>query len=219
MRVLVGPDVPLEELYAVPEEPWLRLNMISTVDGAATGVDGTSRTINNLVDQEVFRLLRSQADVIVVGAGTLREEGYSPNPLPIVAVSRSGSVPPTLRDSPGSLLLATCEHAEHLAESRELLGDENVLVLGSHRVDLAALRAALVERGYRRMLSEGGPHLLRDLLDQDVADELCHTTVPRIIGGLHPRISNGPPVDVPLQLHSLLEHEGTLLARWFIDRS
>ena len=60
MRVLVGPDVPLEELYAVPEEPWLRLNMISTVDGAATGVDGTSRTINNLVDQEVFRLLRSE---------------------------------------------------------------------------------------------------------------------------------------------------------------
>ncbi len=218
MRVLVGPDVPLEELYAVPKEPWLRLNMISTVDGAATGVDGTSRTINNLVDQEVFRLLRSQADVIVVGAGTLRQEGYSPNPLPIVAVSRSGSVPPTLRNSPGQVLLATCAHAEHLAKSRELLGDENVLVLGSHRVDLAGLREGLVDRGFRRILSEGGPHLLRDLLDEGVADELCHTTVPRIIGGLHPRISNGPPVDVPLTLHSLLEHEGTLLARWFIER-
>jgi riboflavin biosynthesis pyrimidine reductase len=218
MRVLVGPDVPLEELYAVPEEPWLRVNMISTVDGAATGVDGTSRTINNEVDQQVFRLLRSQADVIVVGAGTLREEGYSPNPLPIVAVSRSGAVPPTLLDSIGPVLLATCSHAEHLAKSRELVGHENVLVLGSHRVDLAGLRAALVDRGYRRILSEGGPHLLRDLLDEGVADELCHTTVPRIIGGLHPRISNGPPVDVPLRLHSLLEHEGTLLARWFIDR-
>ena len=103
-------------------------------------------------------------------------------------------------------------------ESRDLLGDEHVLVLGSHRVDLAALREALVERGFRRILCEGGPHLLRDLLDQGVADEVCITTVPRVIGGLHPRISNGPPVDVPLRLHTLVEHEGTLLARWLVDR-
>ncbi|MGH3345624.1 MAG: dihydrofolate reductase family protein [Nocardioides sp.] len=219
MRVLVGPDVPLEELYAAPAEPWLRLNMVATVDGAATGNDGTSRSINNQPDQEVFRLLRAAADVILVGAGTLREEGYRPNPLPIVAVSRSGSVPPTLRSSPpGRVMLATCDRAAGLAESRDLLGDEHVLVLGSHRVDLVALREALVERGFRRILCEGGPHLLRDLLDQGVADEVCVTTVPRVIGGLHPRISNGPPVDVPLQLHALVEHEGTLLARWFIER-
>ena len=43
----------------------------------------------------------------------------------------------------GPVLLATCAHAEHLAQSRELIGHENVLVLGSHRVDLAGLRAAL----------------------------------------------------------------------------
>ncbi len=219
MRVLLGPDVPLPELYALPEEPWLRLNMVATVDGAATGPSGTSRTINNEPDQVVFRLLREQADVIVVGAGTLREEGYRPNPLPIVAVSRRGSVPPTLRDCPpGRVLLATCERAEGLVEARRLLGPENVLVLGSHRVDLALLRDALVERGLRRILSEGGPHLLRDLLDQGVADELCTTTVPRVIGGLHPRISNGPPVDVPLRLHTLVEQDGTLLARWFVER-
>lgn len=217
MRVLLGPDVPLEELYAAPADPWLRLNMVSTVDGAATGPGGTSRSINNAPDQEVFRLLRSQADVIVVGAGTLRDEGYSPNPLPIVAVSRGGSVPPTLRDCPpGQVLVATCASAPSLGTSRELLGEEHVLVLGSHRVDLAALRAALVERGMRRILSEGGPHLLRDLLDQGVADEVCTTTVPRIVGGLHPRISNGPPVDVPLRLHTLVEQDGTLLARWLV---
>jgi riboflavin biosynthesis pyrimidine reductase len=219
MRVLLGPDVPLPELYAVPEEPWLRLNMVSTVDGAATGPTGTSRSINNEPDQVVFRLLREQADVIVVGAGTLREEGYRPNPLPIVAVSRSGSVPPTLRDRPpGQVLLATCEQATGLAEARQLLGSQQVMVLGSHRVDLTLLRDALVDRGFRRILSEGGPHLLRDLLDQGVADELCATTVPRVIGGLHPRISNGPPVDVLLRLHSLVEQDGTLLARWFVER-
>ena len=219
MRVLLGPDVPLPELYAVPQEPWLRVNMVVTADGAATGEGGTSRSINNEADHVVFDLLRAQADVIVVGAGTLRAEGYAPNPLPIVAVSRRGLVPPTLRDSErGRALLATCSGAEGLAEARALLGEENVLVLGSHRVDLAALRKELVERGFRRILCEGGPHLLRDLVDQGCVDEVCVTTVPRLIGGTHPRITDGPPVDVPLALHTLVEDEGTLLARWFVSR-
>jgi riboflavin biosynthesis pyrimidine reductase len=217
--VLLGPDVPPPELYTVHAEPWLRLNMVATVDGAATGPGGTSRSINNEPDQIVFRLLREQADVIVVGAGTLRDEGYRPNPLPIVAVSRSGAVPPTLRDCPpGQVLLATCEQASGLSEARRVLGQQHVLVLGSHRVDLAVLRDVLVDRGFRRILSEGGPHLLRDLLDQEVADEVCTTTVPRVIGGLHPRISDGPPIDVPLRLHTLVEQDSTLLARWFVER-
>lgn len=219
MRVLVGPDVPLPELYAVPSEPWLRVNMVSTVDGAAAGATGTSRSINNDADQVVFDLLRQQADVLVVGAGTLRDEGYAPNRLPIVVVTRTGSVPPTLADcAPGQVLVATSAHADGLAAAREVVGDEHVLVLGSHRVDLAALREQLVERGFRRILSEGGPHLLRDLLDQGCIDEIDSTIVPRVIGGTHPRILDGPPVDVPLRLHSLLEEDGTLLARWFLDR-
>ncbi len=219
MRVLVGPDVPLPELYAAPETPWLRVNMVSTVDGAATGENGTSRSINNAADRMVFNLLRSQADVLVVGAGTLRDEGYGHNELPIVAVSRSGKVPPTLADSePGKLLLATTQNAEGLEKARETLGAENVLVLGSHRVDLAALRDMLVERGMPRILSEGGPHLLRDLLDQGCADEVCITTVPRMIGGGNPRISDGPPIDAHLTLHSMVEEEGTLMARWLVSR-
>ena len=219
MRVLLGPDAPLPELYAAPSEPWLRVNMVSTVDGAATGASGTSRSINNDIDQVVFNLLRQQADVLVVGAGTLRTEAYAPNPLPIVAVTRSGSVPPTLRDcAPGQVLVATCSRAEHLDEAREIVGEEHVLALGSHRVDLAALCEQLVERGLPRILCEGGPHLLRDLLDQGCVDEIDATIVPRVIGGTHPRILDGPPVDVPLRLHTLVEQDGTLLARWLVER-
>jgi riboflavin biosynthesis pyrimidine reductase len=219
MRALIGQDASLREMYAAEGSPWLRVNMVSTVDGAATGENGTSRTINNEVDQRVFRVLRDLADVIIVGAGTLRNERYAPNPKPIVVVSRTGSVPPTLRDSPpGQVLLATVTRAEGLGRARELLGEENVLELGSHRVDLLALRDQLVERGYRQLLSEGGPHLLRDLLDQECVDELDSTIVPRLIGGTHPRILDGPPVDVPLRLHTLLEEDGTLLARWLVDR-
>jgi len=219
MRVLLGEDTDLPELYAAPDQPWLRVNMVSTVDGAATGEDGTSRSINNGVDKMVFDLLRELADALVVGAGTIRIEGYAVGRKPLVVVSRTGCVPPTQREAgSGKVLMATVSTAPYVDEAREILGRDNVLVLGSHRVDLARLKDELVLRGYRHLLSEGGPHLLRDLLDQGVADELDATVVPRVIGGSHRRITDGPPVEIPLRLTTLVEEEGTLLARWFVER-
>lgn len=210
-------DDALRAWYAAPSAPWLRVNMVSTVDGAATGESGKSGSINNDADKRVFALLRGLADAVVVGAGTARIEGYRPADVPLVLVTRSGAVPERLRDAPaGSVLLATCSAAPGLAEARASLGDDHVLVLGSHRVDLAAMRARLHERGLDQLLCEGGPHLLRDLAAADALDELCASTVPRLVSGEHPRITEGPPVDVGLRLHSLLEHEGTLLARWFV---
>ena len=215
MRTLLGPDGDLREVYAAPTTPWLRVNMVSTIDGAATGETGVTASINNDVDQRVFDLLRELADVVVIGAGTARVEGYTPLDVPLVVVSRSGHLPERLRDAePGRVLLATCSHAAGLEESRAILGDAHVLVLGSHRVDLAHLKQALVDRGFQEMLCEGGPHLLRDLLDQGVADEVACTFVPRLVSGLHPRITDGPPIDVSLRLHSLVEEDGTLLGRW-----
>ena len=224
MRILIGPQAEdltaaqaLPALYAVPRTPWLRVNMVSTVDGAATGDDGRSGSINNAVDQRVFHQLREMADAIVVGAGTARVEGYRPADRPLVVVSRRGEVPERLRGAPtGSVLLATCEAAEPLDAVRDLLGAEQVLVLGTGTVDLAALREALLARGWRNLLCEGGPHLLRDLLAAGVVDEVCTTVVPRLVAGEHPRITQGPPVDVPLRLHLLLEDQSTLLARWLV---
>lgn len=219
MRVLLGEDTDLPGLYAAPDQPWLRVNMVSTVDGAATGDDGTSRSINNGVDKMVFDLLRELADALVVGAGTIRIEGYAVGRKPLVVVSRSGSVPPNQWEAEsGKVLMATVSTAPYLDQAREILGKDHVLVLGSHRVDLARLKDELVLRGYRHLLSEGGPHLLRDLLDQGVADELDATLVPRIVSGSHRRITDGPPVDIPLRLATLVEQDGTLLARWFIER-
>ena len=85
-------------------------------------------------------------------------------------------------------------------------------------MDLAELRTRLVARGWPHLLSEGGPHLLRDLVDQGVADELDATFVPRLVAGLHPRITDGPPLDVPLDLRLLLEEDGTLLGRWLVGK-
>lgn len=221
-----GPEVSdtlLAQLYAA--EPaadgvWFRVNMVSTVDGAAQGDDGVTDSINNAPDKRVFHALRSYADVIVVGAGTVRTEGYRPTEKPIVVLSRSGEVPLTLRGAaPGQVLMATVEHAPGLAEARNLLGDEHVLVLGAYAIDFSLLRTALVARGWSQVLSEGGPYALHDMLASGAVDELCLTVVPRIIAGEHKRITSGPPIDVPLDPILLLEEDGTLIGRWAVRRT
>lgn len=211
-------DDELASLYAARASPWLRVNMVSTVDGAATGADGLTGSVNNPADHRVFSLLRRLADCVVVGAGTARAEGYRPTSRPIVVVSRRGEVPARLREgAPGSVLMATCAAAPGLAGSRDVLGRDHVLVLGDEVVDLPSLPVALAERGLPRVLAEGGPRLLRDLVAVGVVDELCATVVPRLVAGDGPRICAGGPVDVPARLALLLEDHGTLLARWYLD--
>ena len=212
-------DAALREVYAVPDRPWVRVNMVSSLDGAATGGDDRTGSLNNAVDNRVFDLLRVTSDAVLVGAGTARTEGYGPAGVPLVLVSRSGDVPERLRGAgPGRVLLATTATAASLVEARAVLGEEHVLVTGDDAVDLPAVLAQLHRRGVRRVLSEGGPSLLRALLAAGVVDELCLTWVPTVVAGDGPRITTGPPVDVPLELALLLEEEGTLLARWRVRR-
>ncbi len=230
-------DATLARLYAYPGQPWIRANMVSTLDGAATGPDGRTGSINNEPDFRVFTLLRALADAVVVGAGTARAEGYG-RPRPprgdradlregraaapaLVVVSRSASVPSTVaapaeHEGAGEVLLVTCEAAggAAVAAARDTLGDDQVLVLGQGEVDLVALREELMARGLGRVLTEGGPRLLRDLVAAGVVDEICLTVVPHVIGGDHPRILTGQSVTAELHPRLLLEEGGTLLGRW-----
>ena len=193
--------------------------MVSTLDGAATGADGRSGSINNTSDKLVFDTLRARADAVVVGAGTARAEGYGEARCPIVVVSRRGEVPPELRAAtPGKVLLATCATAPGLSSAVGSLGREHVLVEGSDDVDLAAVVASLVDRGLRELLTEGGPRLLTDLLAAGLVDELCLTTTPRLLGDDPPRITKGAELDVRLRPGVLLEEDGTVLGRWLVER-
>lgn len=212
-------DEDIAERYAPPRTPWFRINFVATVDGAAQGPDGLSGTINNPADKRVFRALRRLSDVVIAGAGTIRDEAYRPNPKPLVVVTRSGQVPPSLRaGSLEKVYVATGASAPYLAESRELLGDDHVWVLGELGPDLVALRRELEAQGWTDLLCEGGPHLTRDLFAAGVVDELCLTTVPVVIADQHLRVAVGPPVDVPMRLHGMIEEDSTLLARWFVER-
>ena len=229
-------DAALYAAYAPPREPWLRANMVSSLDGSATGADGRSGGINTDADHVVFELLRAQSHAVVVGAGTLRDEGYSPisvderwrglrqgdglpPALPLVAVSNRGDVPPRLAGADdGSVLLATAAEAPGLEEARSSLGEQHVIVCGEERVDPADLVETLGRRGWTRLLTEGGPTWLSTLVGHGLLDELCLTIAPTLVGGDHPRPLSGDDVAVDLDLHALLEHEGTLLGRWLTRR-
>lgn len=224
-NVAAGPDEiddqALARAYEAPTAAdglWVRVNMVSSVDGSAQGEDGVTATINNAPDKRVFHALRSYADVVVVGAGTARAENYGPAGKPLVVVSRKGEINERLLEAPrGEVILATVGHAPGLAAAREALGDENVMILGSYAMDFVALRRELAARGWTHVLGEGGPHVLHDLLTVGVVDELCLTIVPRIVGGDHLRIVQGhQPLDVTLDPVLLLEEEGTLIGRWLV---
>ena len=174
VRVLIGrglgsatsPTTTSPALYAAPRSPWLRVNMVSTLDGAATGSDGRSGGINDDADHRVFDTLRRLADCIVVGAGTARAEGYRPARAPLVLVSRSGEVPELLRGAePGRVRLATTATSPGLAEARDAARRRARLgARGPRRWIWSRCATRLAAQGWRELLSEGGPRLLGDLL-------------------------------------------------------
>jgi riboflavin biosynthesis pyrimidine reductase len=228
-------DPDLVELYAYPGGQWLRANMVSSADGAAS-LNGVTHGISSDTDRRVFALLRTLSDVILVGASTVREEKYKPARTrelwshlrdgrpptpPIAVVTRRLNFAP---DSP--LIAAAPPHARTLvltvaqapADRRaELARHADVVVAGDETVDLKAAVGALAARGHRRILAEGGPHLLAELLEADLLDELCLTIAPLMAGPGASRIVAGPLAATsprPLTLAHVLEDEGFLLTRY-----
>ncbi len=217
-------EVGAEQAYAVPHgQPWLRANMVATVDGAVAAPDGRSAAISSAADRALFATLRRLADVVLVGAGTARTEGYRPAALPIALVTARLDLDLTSRllaeaDPRCIVLTAGSAGAERLRAAAEVA---DVVVCGEHRVDLATALAALRERGLLHVLCEGGPTLLGSVVAAGLLDELCLTWSPLLVGGGDGmRILAGPalPASVELELAHLLESDGTLFARYLVRR-
>lgn len=229
------PDRELAQLYAYPgDRAWLRANMVSSIDGAASA-QGRTAGLSGEADRRLFALLRALADVILVGAGTARIEKYGPAephpdyadvrvsqglpPVPIMAlVSARLDLDPDLplfREAPDRTIVLTAAGApEHRIAALGEVAD--VLVLGEERVDLRRATDALVNRGLSRILCEGGPALLAQLVAAGLLDELCFTISPLLCSGPAPRITTGELIEPPvgLRLDSLLEEDGTLFVRY-----
>lgn len=235
-------DADLDAAYAWPggteRTPWLRANMVSTVDGAARSPDGLSAGISSDADRRVFGRLRGLADVVLAGAGTVRQEGYRPaqvkpefaerrresgqTPVPAIAVlSRSLGLDLTsslFTDATMRTIVITTESSD--AESRARTAEvADVIVAGDDDVDVVAALDALHARGLMRVHAEGGPTLLGELAARGLLDELLLTVSPVLAGGVYAdrsevhRILAGSVLDdAPrsVHLHHLLEDDGTL---------
>jgi 5-amino-6-(5-phosphoribosylamino)uracil reductase len=250
MRRLFPAPVPAHEAEDRPWEPqelagayaypaasaWLRANMVTSLDGAAHH-GGRSQPLSGPADMRIFGVLRALADVVVVGAETVRQEGYRPArarpefagrreaagqaPAPVIAVVSASlrldfSLPLFTRPAVPTLVLTGAEAPPDRVAAARAAGAEVVVAGRGPGVDPSRVTLGLAARGHTRLLCEGGPRLLGQLAAAGALDELCLTTAPRLALGGAPRVLDGPGLSAPreLELTDLLTESGFLFARY-----
>lgn len=216
-------DVPddrarLAELYRPDEGTRVRVNMIASINGSSVGVDGTSESLSNRVDRAILGIIRSHADVVLVGAASVRAEGYVvPRRAPLAIVSASGDLAGhRLRLSAGSrvLLLVPADRASEIVPPAE--GVEIVPVhADAERMSVTEILAALAERGLHSVVCEGGPSLTAQFIAAGVVDEVCLTTAPLVILPGLPVMSGSVAAVEPFELRRLcVDDAGFSYACW-----
>jgi riboflavin biosynthesis pyrimidine reductase len=221
--------------------PWLLLNMIATVDGAATDTTGLSGGLAGPGDRRVFAALRGVADVVLAGATTVRTERYGPArpssevesqrlargqaARPRVAVvSASLRLDPELRlfreakPDARPILVTTAEAlAADTPLHRRLRSLADLVVAGEGRVDWhAALSTLRSQMGTEVLLVEGGPTINAQLVAADLVDELCLTLSPRLVAGDAPRIigASHPSSPRPLSVDRVIVDDDFVFLRY-----
>ncbi len=209
----------LDRLYRPPTRRWVRVNLITSVNGDVAGSAGTSDELSSRVDRAILAAIRRAADVVVVGASSVRSEGFHvPRGGTLVVVTSTGDfgahAPPA--EPQGRLVVACPTSAAELV--RSTLGDAPVDILpmpSTDRVEIQPLVDELRSQGLESIVCEGGPSLVTQFLDASLVDELCLSTSPVLTSGAA-RIS-GPPGMTGLHLDQLLsDDDGGLYARWAV---
>jgi riboflavin biosynthesis pyrimidine reductase len=209
--------------------------MVAGLDGTAA-VGGRVGSLSTAPDQALFRRMRQIADIVLVGAETVRREGYGSVRLdeeaqeqrrrlgqsatpPLALVSRSLAFDWTAKvfaDAPDDARthLITCEAADpgRRAEAEQ---HAEVIVAGDDRVEPSAAMRALADLGRRVVLCEGGPTWLGELVAADRLDELCLSVAP-LMGGDPLPVSVTPPGAglAQFELKGTMVEDDTLFLRY-----
>jgi 5-amino-6-(5-phosphoribosylamino)uracil reductase len=208
---------------APADRPYVLLNMAATADGRVS-IGGRSAPVAGGADRELFHELRTQADAVMVGAGTARveryrritktpelrakreREGVMPDPLAVLVSGRLDLPPdlPLLQDPDSRVVIVT-------AVDEQLDGvqaDVDYLLEPVTRELAPSLHRLRTEYGVRSMLCEGGPVLNSSLLREGLVDELFLCVSPRIAGDpAEPASVEGQALPGPLDLELLSLHE------------
>lgn len=198
-----------------PDRPWVLCNMIASADGAVA-VGGRSGPLGGPADRALFRSLRSLADVILVGAATVRAERYqapsvseeaqavrrgrgqAPHPR-LAVVTSSGDLDAGLGlfDDPEHRPYVVTAASSPAAQPGPLRQRSELLTAGTDRVDLSDALRQLRSAGAAIVLVEGGPSLNAQLLAADVVDEWRLTVSPMLVAGSSARAATGPGREPP----------------------
>jgi riboflavin biosynthesis pyrimidine reductase len=225
----------IEELLRSPpaaHKPYVACNFISTLDGRAT-VGGSTEPLGFETDARVLMRMRTFADAVMIGAGTMRVERYDrmlpvprlrgyreqiglpEDPLTVI-VSQTMDLPwdaGLFTDGHGQVIVATASSASPPQTETEV-----ELLRYEGAVDFKSLFALLHgERGIEAVSCEGGPTVLRMLIAAGLVDDLFLTHNPVLVGEGERSLTGGPlPSPVPAELLWALEAEGELFTRWRI---
>jgi riboflavin biosynthesis pyrimidine reductase len=216
----------LAELYKPERADWLRLNLIGSVSGSATGSDGTSETLTNAADRVVLGVIRMLADAVLVGAASVRAEGYFvPRRAALAIVTSSGDLTGHRITSTGQRgpLLVLCPGSA-AKRATQTIGDPDARILVVPDTDgslsAADIVSALRDAGFVSIVSEGGPKLAEHLLNGGVVDEVCLTTSPLLNGVGIPLFGSDQFAAHGLSLeHLLVDSSSAIYARWKLLQS
>ena len=220
-------------------EPWLALCMVSSLDGSVT-LRAVSEGLGGPADKRALARVRDACDVILVGAGTVRDEDYPPYPggearqqrrvakglaarPPVAMVTRTGALPeghPLVADPDDApiVIVAAADEARVRAALLPTPAGAAIdwLVAGEAELDWRAALAGLAARGLTRISCEGGPRVNGALLEAGLVDEAFVTIAPALVGGDGLRLTrtDGPAHRHDLTLVSALVHGDELLLRY-----
>jgi riboflavin-specific deaminase-like protein len=253
VQLIFGPDggdfrtlgeTDLVELYRYPAPEgrgWVRSNFVMSLDGSVQGPDGRSGSINTESDHHVFALQRALADAVLVGANTVRSEGYraidlepwqlkireqeglAPYPV-LVVISASADLDPMIATPVegvgGTVMIITT--AGKPPDDLERLRTAGITVIEAERtLDLAQIVDQLAGTGFQRLMCEGGPRLHNNLLAADLVDDVSLTLAPVVVGGQGLRSTSGAALPVPSSFrlhHVLYADDGALFTNYRVVR-
>ena len=202
--------------YITQNIPFVVLKLAATLDGKIATATGDSRWISGEAARRLVHRLRSEADAVLVGSGTvladdpqLTARHYSganrKNPVRIIVDTR-------LRTPLSSQLLRTAHEIKTIIATTQQAPKSKIVKITQRgaeisivssrngRVDLKRLMRHLAKQGIAYVVIEGGSELSAAALHDGIVDKVLFFYAPKIIGGSHarsmvggkgvPRISN-----------------------------
>lgn len=207
----------LLEIYGTPRSrhssgrPSIGLCMVISIDGS-TVVEGKSTLLSNPADRDVLIALRSAAETIVVGAGTIREEMYevpSKKGLRVGVVTRTGKMDLNtnlFKSGVGFLIMPED------AKQPDTEFDLEIVRAGKGNVDL---QLAMSQLPGSFVQLEGGATLNASMFAANLVDEINLTISPMVTGADSPRLANGaPPLHSDYEVAHILEDNGFMFIRY-----